>query len=322
MNYNKLTDEHMKDMFLRKPLLKKANDMSKGEIGTLLYLYKENNFALAGEISKRLQITSGRMASVLKSLDKKGFISKKKGVEEYNYVESIEKSEVEEIAQKNKKKVLFGAVEQIVEINEHRHPYIQTTIRTVKTNLFGKKKTQEHIMYFDGIRGEVILLKPKQHKWVDETKNLLECSENQLVLAKAVMKEKNPLSITEIANKTGLDERTTSKNLMKLTEKAILTFHKEGKYKYFSSLIPFKASLEKLSSKEISTTVQELDETENPRESKISSEEINKFVRTWFKNSQVIHTKLIQVPFHTIIYSKKGKTRTIEINGMTKEVLE
>lgn len=80
MNYTKLTDECMKDMFLKKPLLKKANAMSKGELGTLLYLSRVNNEAFAGEISKSLQLTSGRMASILKALEKKGFISKKKGL--------------------------------------------------------------------------------------------------------------------------------------------------------------------------------------------------------------------------------------------------
>lgn len=77
MNYDKLTKELLDDMFLKRPPARPIFDLSKGEMGTMLYLVKENDHAVAGDISKRVQLTSGRMASVLKSLEKKGLITKR-----------------------------------------------------------------------------------------------------------------------------------------------------------------------------------------------------------------------------------------------------
>lgn len=78
LDYKALTKEFMDDMFLKKHPFKKALDLSKGELGTMLYLVVENDHAIVGDISKRLDLTSGRMASVLKRLEKKGYITKKK----------------------------------------------------------------------------------------------------------------------------------------------------------------------------------------------------------------------------------------------------
>ncbi|MFA7107143.1 MAG: transcriptional regulator [Candidatus Izemoplasmatales bacterium] len=77
MDYKKLTKEFMDDMFLKKSPYRKAFELSKGELGTLLYLVVENDNAVVGDISKRLNLTSGRMASVLRSLESKGYIIKK-----------------------------------------------------------------------------------------------------------------------------------------------------------------------------------------------------------------------------------------------------
>jgi DNA-binding MarR family transcriptional regulator len=78
MNYDKLTEEYMDSTFLKKPIFHRIGELSRGEIGTLLYLDFEKNNALAGEISARLDLTSGRLASVLKSLVKKGYIMRRK----------------------------------------------------------------------------------------------------------------------------------------------------------------------------------------------------------------------------------------------------
>jgi len=77
MDYQQLTKEFLDDMFLKRPPAKTMFELSKGEMGTMLYLVVENNHAVAGDISKRIRLTSGRMASVLKSLEKKGLITKK-----------------------------------------------------------------------------------------------------------------------------------------------------------------------------------------------------------------------------------------------------
>jgi|AntAceMinimDraft_18_1070375.scaffolds.fasta_scaffold00541_16 DNA-binding MarR family transcriptional regulator len=139
MDYNKLTDEHMKDMFLRKPLLKKANDMSKGEIGALLYLGRENNNALAGEISARMKITSGRMASILKSLDKKGYISKRKGKEDCRQTIVSITVEGQDFLEKDRK-LIFSSIRNLLVFlgEEDAKNYVRINKRLVEK--FDKEK--------------------------------------------------------------------------------------------------------------------------------------------------------------------------------------
>lgn len=78
MDYDKLTKEFMDDNFLKRPPFKPMFSLSQGEMGTLLYLVIEKDHSLVGEISKRVGLTSGRMASVLNSLEKKGYLTRKK----------------------------------------------------------------------------------------------------------------------------------------------------------------------------------------------------------------------------------------------------
>ncbi|QJC50720.1 MarR family transcriptional regulator [Paenibacillus albicereus] len=47
---------------------------SRGEVGILLYLLFRNNGASAGELSEFLAVSTGRIASALKTLEKKGLV--------------------------------------------------------------------------------------------------------------------------------------------------------------------------------------------------------------------------------------------------------
>lgn len=86
MNYEQLAKEFMDDMFLKKPPFKPVLSLSQGEMGTMLYLVVEKDHSNAGEIASRVNLTSGRMASVLNSLEKKGYITKHKNEEDKRQV--------------------------------------------------------------------------------------------------------------------------------------------------------------------------------------------------------------------------------------------
>lgn len=78
MNYDELTKEFMRKTFLSKPPYRPMLSLSRGEMGTLLFLVKAHDHSSAGDIADRICLTSGRMASVLKSLERKELIIKKK----------------------------------------------------------------------------------------------------------------------------------------------------------------------------------------------------------------------------------------------------
>lgn len=50
------------------------SEVSRGELPVLLYLVEENDGASAGEISERFGINTSRVASILNSLCRKGFV--------------------------------------------------------------------------------------------------------------------------------------------------------------------------------------------------------------------------------------------------------
>lgn len=77
MDYEKLTRELMESMFLKDSALRPMINLSKGEMATMLYLVIESDYAIVGDIASRINLSSGRMAAVLKSLEKKGLIQKK-----------------------------------------------------------------------------------------------------------------------------------------------------------------------------------------------------------------------------------------------------
>lgn len=78
MIFDELTKEFLDAVFLKEPPFKPIVELSQGEMATMLYLVLEKDYEPVGSILKRLSLTSGRMANVLKSLELKGFITKMK----------------------------------------------------------------------------------------------------------------------------------------------------------------------------------------------------------------------------------------------------
>lgn len=76
MSYEELAQQFCDVQFYS---AKKLDEMrrrfpSRGEAGVLLCLYRCSGPALSGELAKQTGLSSGRMANILGSLEKKGFI--------------------------------------------------------------------------------------------------------------------------------------------------------------------------------------------------------------------------------------------------------
>ena len=57
-------------------LTEMLNDFNRGEIGVLGYLVFDRNNVTSGELSEKLNVTTARIASVLNSLENKGYIKR------------------------------------------------------------------------------------------------------------------------------------------------------------------------------------------------------------------------------------------------------
>ena len=61
-----------------KPSLDEPRNFTRGEIGILIYLHFVRDGASAGELSEYLSVSTGRIATALKGLEKKGFIIRRR----------------------------------------------------------------------------------------------------------------------------------------------------------------------------------------------------------------------------------------------------
>ena len=79
MDYNSLADElfYMLSQFSKSPFQEHSRNFATGELAILFYLNKIQNGATAGDICNYMQVTSGRIASALNSLEKKKYIQRK-----------------------------------------------------------------------------------------------------------------------------------------------------------------------------------------------------------------------------------------------------
>ena len=76
MEFRTLAEDLLRTMAYQKMPMEKPNQMSVGERGILNYLRYVRDGVLAGDLSRDLGITTGRTASALKSLEKKGLIAR------------------------------------------------------------------------------------------------------------------------------------------------------------------------------------------------------------------------------------------------------
>lgn len=79
MEYQSLAMElcDMQLMFARQMRWTAGNMPVMGEQGVLIYLYCRRDGVSPGELAMQLQLTSGRMANILKLLEQKGYIARR-----------------------------------------------------------------------------------------------------------------------------------------------------------------------------------------------------------------------------------------------------
>ncbi|WP_234122672.1 MarR family winged helix-turn-helix transcriptional regulator [Clostridium hydrogenum] len=78
MDFRSMAEELFECMrYLEKgPMIKKVDNVSRGEMAVLGFLIMEHDNATAGEISERFKVTTARIANTLNSLEKKKFIER------------------------------------------------------------------------------------------------------------------------------------------------------------------------------------------------------------------------------------------------------
>lgn len=68
-----MLSEQLKDIYFRRSALG-LESFLQGEMKVLSYIHHENSELLPGQLSSALDMTAGRIAGILRSLEKKGFI--------------------------------------------------------------------------------------------------------------------------------------------------------------------------------------------------------------------------------------------------------
>jgi len=75
INYKKLAED-LFEFMARCPKIpmQEPREFTRGEIGILVYLHFNSDSVTSGDLSESLSVSTGRVATALKGLEKKGFI--------------------------------------------------------------------------------------------------------------------------------------------------------------------------------------------------------------------------------------------------------
>lgn len=74
MDYYALAMELVQAMAFKHPPMEEPGQLTRGEMGILMYLHHQQDGVLSGELSRVLNLSTGRVATALKSLERKGYI--------------------------------------------------------------------------------------------------------------------------------------------------------------------------------------------------------------------------------------------------------
>lgn len=106
------------------------NDFSRGEIGVLSYLVCEKNEVSAGELSTQLNVTTARIAKILKSLEAKKYIIRKKEEKDKRKTVVAITKKGKELAKTTEKEIIRKITKVIAEIGEEQiKEYIKMALK-------------------------------------------------------------------------------------------------------------------------------------------------------------------------------------------------
>jgi DNA-binding MarR family transcriptional regulator len=79
VDYSRLVEELFESMHRHKcrPFPEEPRELTHGEMGILIYLTHHQDGVPAGELSKWMRITTGRVATALNNLERKGFVERR-----------------------------------------------------------------------------------------------------------------------------------------------------------------------------------------------------------------------------------------------------
>ncbi len=92
------------------------NNFNRGEIGVLSYLAFDNDKVSAGELSDKLNVTTARIASILNSLEDKGYIKRKEDITDKRKTLVMITKEGISLALSTKKEVINKIIKVIDEV--------------------------------------------------------------------------------------------------------------------------------------------------------------------------------------------------------------
>lgn len=119
MNYENMAEllfEELKPNASSSSLAEILNEFNRGEVGVLSYLVFDKDIVSAGELSDKLSVTTARVASILKSLESKGFIKKQDDVLDKRKTLVVITKKGKDLAMKTKQEIINKIIKVIKEV--------------------------------------------------------------------------------------------------------------------------------------------------------------------------------------------------------------
>lgn len=97
---------------------KNVSEIAKGELGVLLYLIDKNNGANAYEISQEFGVNTSRVAAVLNSLSKKGYIQRTVDPEDKRKIQVFVTEEGKTFGEDRRQEIIHRVMKVITQLGE------------------------------------------------------------------------------------------------------------------------------------------------------------------------------------------------------------
>ena len=237
------------------------------------------------------------------------------------FFESITFAQAMKIAKRKRKQhfKLFGqSKEELINVTKQYYPYVLTRVKVKEHFAFGALKTNKlYNVFFDGMTGKIIKANHKHHKTYEHS-NLAELKDHQINILRKLLDQKDGLSVNILSQETKLSKGTVTKYCNELEKQNYVSYKKIETHKqwYLTSCFEQK-HIFRVATKQpriVSKTYKH-----KKIETKITEKQIRTFIKEWFASSTVVEYKIVLLPEFVAKYSFRRSTRTIRINGATKQ---
>jgi len=220
---------------------------------------------------------------------------------------------------KNSTKILkfLGKGKTISGMHLVLHPIFECKIKYLNKKLIGSS-FEDITTYFDGITGNVVLLKNKLAIRF-RVENLIGLESKDVDLLRMLLKS-DGLSVTEMSNKGDFSESTVRDSIKNLEKNKLVMQKRKGRSFVYLPLTDVKIpNIKQLSQKQID--FESMKAKAKVEEEKITLADLKNLIRGLGVNAEIVEHKIVYYPFYKAFATTGKRTEKIVMDGISGRII-